>query len=81
MSVPSQHTAPALHMKKLTAAVCDPRPRAIYCGVAGSFDMNNSDGSAEATVVVVAGSTIPLQVYEVTAINGATVIYGLYDEV
>ena len=79
MSNPSLELHPAHYFKKITASVNnqDPRPRAIYIGVGGDIDIENSDGTTEAAVPVVAGTTISCQFAKVTAISGAT-LYGLY---
>ncbi|MEO2047862.1 MAG: hypothetical protein ABGX16_14985 [Pirellulales bacterium] len=70
---------PAHYFKKITASANDlnPRPRAIYIGVGGDIDIENSDGSTEAAVPVVAGTTILCQFAKIPAISGAT-LYGLY---
>ncbi|MEO2046469.1 MAG: hypothetical protein ABGX16_07835 [Pirellulales bacterium] len=72
-------TKPALFLTKITASANeqDPRPRSIYVGVGGTIDIENQDGTTEAAVPVVAGTTIPCQFAKITAISGAT-IYSLH---
>lgn len=62
-----------------SAAVLNPRPRAVYVGAGGTIDIENPDASSEAAVPVLAGTTIPCQFHKITALNGGAVLYGYYE--
>ena len=72
--------SPAAKIATITpgSSVLSPRPRAIYVSVAGTIDVENSDGTTISALAVVAGTTIACQFYKITAASSA-VIHGLYD--
>ena len=75
----SEQTQPAFAIKVITPHATnplDPRPRSIYVETDGTMAIENEDGSTETGITVVAGTTIPLQAYKVTAATAT--LYSLY---
>lgn len=77
MANPSEQTQPAFRMEEITAGagVLSPRPRSLYISVAGTMTITNEDTST-AAITVVAGTTIPIQAYKITAATAT--VFGLY---
>lgn len=72
---------PPYKLKKLVvgSTAQDPRPRSLYFGADGDIDIENDDGTTQATVPVVKGGTLICQFFKVTAQNNGDEVYGLYN--
>ena len=82
MTEPQGAIQPARKMKKLVVSggtPHDPRPRSLYIAIDGTMDITNDDATTEAGIPIFAGTIIPLQASEVTAISVADSVYGFYD--
>lgn len=82
MADPSGFKFPAKYARLITpgAEALDPRPNAIYVSVSGTMTIANDDsGSTTAVLTVVAGSTIALQPWKITAATAT--LHGLFNDV
>lgn len=78
---PNASPNPGRNLKLITASAStlDPIPRSLYIAATGTMSITNADGSTEADVPVVAGSTLSIQPVKITAVSSA-VVYGIYGE-
>lgn len=76
---PSQDISSSPHVAAISAGatVLSPRPRRLYVSTAGTMEITNRDGTT-ATLTLVAGTTLDIQPYKITALGGGAVVFGLY---